>query len=296
MTFAGVNSAVRVNPHYLLRPADPSLKNHSSPIVLISCWNGDATIRVTLQLFLSRYFPGADLELLGMHISAGATGGGGSGAEEEGMRVSSCPGGEEHRLSQHQHQLWSSDGIAERDVFLWEHNTSSAAWWMETWWSGSSSSKATQGVILGKVLNLSGPSWLLVKFCRACEASLDSSSSSIVSGTRNKPWVSWRATIHGVTKSWTWLKPPSMHARPSFESSLLSSPLVAEGGGMPRQSGCFCSQVCLSFTFCFPWYLTCGLCVSCSVYLRVDPSPPPPSPARVHQGHPPRFVFSQQEL
>ena len=40
-----------------------------------------------------------------MHISAGATGGGGSGAEEEGMRVSSCPGGEEHRLSQHQHQL-----------------------------------------------------------------------------------------------------------------------------------------------------------------------------------------------
>ena len=70
-----------------------------------------------------------------------------------------------------------------------------------------------------------------------------------------------------------------MHAHPSFESSLLSSPLVAEGGGMPRQSGCFCSQVCLSFTSCFSqlilWYLTCGLCVSCSVYLRVDPWPRP---------------------
>lgn len=65
-----------------------------------------------------------------MHISAGATGGGGSGAEEEGMRVSLtedngraekpvCPGGEEHQLSQHQHQLQSSDGVAERDIFLY---------------------------------------------------------------------------------------------------------------------------------------------------------------------------------
>ena len=37
-------------------------------------------------------------------------------------------------------------------------------------------------------------------------------------------------------------------------------------------------------------------CVCPAVYLRVGPSPLPPSPARTHQGHPPRLVFSQQEL
>lgn len=130
VTYAGVNSAVRVNPHYFLQPADPSLKNHSSPIALISWWNEDATVRVTLQLFFSHYFPGADLALLEMHIYARGAGGGGSEGEEEGMRVSltedngraekaACPGGEEHQLSQHQHQLWPSDGVAKRDVFLY---------------------------------------------------------------------------------------------------------------------------------------------------------------------------------
>lgn len=51
-----------------------------------------------------------------MHVYAGGIGRGRSGAEEERGRVSltedngraekpACPGGEEHQLSQHQHQL-----------------------------------------------------------------------------------------------------------------------------------------------------------------------------------------------